>query len=113
MSSTADDLKEIFDKMPQAFIPEKARGINAIIQLDLSGQGGGTWQLKIVNGQLTTQPGSAGTPDLTLGMDAQDYIALTRGEANPMNLFMAGKIKLQGDMTLAMRFQDMFDRNRV
>jgi putative sterol carrier protein len=42
-------------------------------------------------------------------MEARDYVALTRGEANPMNLFMSGKIKLQGDMTLAMKFQEMFD----
>lgn len=111
--SIADDLQQIFNKMPQAFVPEKAAGVNAIIQLDLSGDGGGSWQLKIANGQISTHTGQAVAPDLTLGMEAKDYVALTRGEANPVGLFMAGKIKLQGDMTLAMKFQEMFDRNRV
>jgi hypothetical protein len=30
-----------------------------------------------------------------------------------MHLFMAGKIQPQGDMTLAMKFQEMFDRNKA
>jgi len=106
--SVSDDLQEIFSKMPEAFVPEKAEGINAVIQLDLSGDGGGSWLLKIANGQISTEQGQADSADLTLGMDANDYIALTQGEANPMNLFMAGKIKLQGDMGLAMKFQEMF-----
>ena len=107
--SVSDDLKEIFNKMPEAFSPEKADGINATIQLDLSGDGGGSWLIKIADGQIATEEGQANSPDLTLGMEASDYIALSRGEANPMNLFMAGKIKLQGDMGLAMKFQEMFN----
>ncbi len=107
--NVADDLKEIFDKMPEAFVPEKAAGINATIQLDLSGDDGGSWLLKIANGQISAEEGASDSADLTLGMDASDYVALSRGEANPMGLFMGGKIQLQGDMSLAMKFQEMFD----
>lgn len=106
--STADDLNKIFEKMPEAFLPEKAAGMRAIIQLDLSGEGGGSWQLKIDDGKLATEQGAAASPDLTLGMEANDYISLSRGEVNPMTLFMGGKINLQGDMGLAMKFQEMF-----
>ena len=107
--SVADDLQEIFDKMPQAFQADKAAGVKATVQLNLSGDGGGNWKVAIANGQIAAEKGEATAPDLTLQMDAGDYVALTRGEANPMNLFMSGKIKLQGDMTLAMKFQEMFD----
>ncbi len=106
--SVSDELKEIFDKMPEAFSPEKADGVKATIQLDLSGDGSGSWLIKVENGQIATEQGQADSADLTLGMEASDYIALTKGEANPMNLFMAGKINLQGDMGLAMKFQEMF-----
>jgi len=111
--SVADDLKTIFDKMPQAFVPEKASNLNAIIQLNLSGDDGGQWQLKISGGQVNIVAGEAAAPDLTLGMPASDYVALTKGEANPMNLFMAGKIQVAGNMTLAMKFQELFDPSRV
>lgn len=111
--SVADDVNEIFEKMPQAFLPEKAANLNATIQLELSGEGGGNWVLKIANGTIAVTPGQTSAPNLTLTMAATDYIALSRGEANPVNLFMAGKIKLQGDMTLAMKFPEMFDRNKA
>lgn len=111
--TTTEDLQEIFEKMPQAFVPEKAAGVNATIQLNLNGDDGGNWLLKIADGEIAAEEGEADSPDLTLDMDADDYVALTRGEANPMTLFMAGRIKLQGDVTLAMKFQEMFDRDQV
>jgi putative sterol carrier protein len=38
-------------------------------------------------------------------------VAITRGELNPVSAFMAKKITLQGNMTLAMKFPEMFDRD--
>jgi putative sterol carrier protein len=111
--STADDLKEIFEKMPEALLSEKAANVNATIQLELTGENGGDWVIKIANGAMTVNEGRTQSPNLTLTMAVNDYVALSRGEANPMNLFIAGKIKLQGDMTLAMKFPEMFDRSQV
>ncbi|MBI1878755.1 MAG: SCP2 sterol-binding domain-containing protein [Chloroflexi bacterium] len=111
--SIADDISEIFEKMPSAFLPEKAANLNASIQLELTDEGAGDWILKVANNAITINPGRATAPNLTLTMAANDYVALSRGEADPMNLFMAGKIKLQGDMTLAMKFPDLFDRNKA
>jgi putative sterol carrier protein len=107
--SVADDVKEIFEKMPEAFLPEKASGLNATIQIELTGEGGGQWAIEIANGKISIDEAQANSPNMTLSMPASDYVAITRGEANPMNLFMAGKIKVAGDVTLAMKFQDMFD----
>jgi putative sterol carrier protein len=106
--SVADDVKEIFDKMPEAFLPEKAGNTSGIIQIDLNGDGGGQWALHITNGKISITEGQADSPKLTLKMLASDYLALSHGQVNPMNLFMAGKIKLEGDMMLAMKFPEMF-----
>jgi putative sterol carrier protein len=111
--SITDDLNEIFKKMPAAFVPEKANNLNATIQLELTGDGAGNWLLKIANGAVTIEEGQSATPNLTLSMAASDYVALSNGEANPMGLFMGGKIKVQGDMTLAMKFQNLFDKSKV
>jgi putative sterol carrier protein len=111
--SNADDLKEIFEKMPAAFVPDKAANVNATVQLELTGEGASDWALKIANGAISITEGRADAPNLTLTMAADDYVALSRGEINPMNLFIAGKITLQGDMTLAMKFQEMFDRSKA
>ena len=111
--STVDDLQEILSKMPQAFVPERAANLDAVVQLELTGEGGGQWAVKIANGRIAIEQGVADPNNLTLTMDAGDYVALSLGEANPVNLFMAGKIKVEGDPTLALKFQDLFDRNRV
>ena len=109
--SVADDVKEIFEKMPEAFLPEQASNLDVTIQINLNGEGGGQWMLKIADGQLSVEEGLADSPKLTLTMAASDYVALSRGEANAMNLFMAGKIQVEGDVTLAMKFEQMFDRD--
>jgi len=111
--SVVDELKEIFEKMPDAFLTQKAANLNATIQLELTGEGAGDWVVKIANGAIAIDEGRTEAPNLTLTMAANDYVALSRGEVNPVNLFMAGKVKLQGDMTLAMKFPEMFDRSRA
>jgi putative sterol carrier protein len=111
--SVADDLREILDKMPQAFVPEKAGDLDATIQLNLTGEGGGQWIVQIANCQIDLSEGETESVDLTLSMEASDYVALSMGEANPVNLFMTGKIKVQGNAMLALKFQDLFDRDRV
>lgn len=39
----------------------------------------------------------------------QDFLALTKGEMNPMNAVMSGKIKIKGDMGIAMKLQSLFN----
>jgi len=106
--SVADDVKGIFNQMPAAFLPEKAAGINKTIQINLDGDGGGQWAIKIAGGTISVNEGQADAPDLTLKMDAGDYVDLVHGRANPMSLFMAGKVKVEGDVSLAMKFQELF-----
>lgn len=111
--SVADDIQKIFQKMPDVFLPEKAADLNTTIQLELTGDGGGDWVIKIANKTVNVNPGRNVAPNLTLTMAASDYVSISYGEANPVNLFMAGKIKLQGDMTLAMKFPELFTRGRT
>lgn len=100
--------RELFARMPGAFKPEKADGVNAAIQVTLTGDGGGVWTVKIANGQCAVAEAPAEAPTMTLTMSAGDYAALISGKLSPMNAFFTGKIKFQGDMALAMKFQGMF-----
>ena len=38
----------------------------------------------------------------------EDFLALTKGELNPMNAVMSGKVKIKGDMSVAMSLQSLF-----
>lgn len=100
-------VQEIFDMLGARPLPEQAADINATIQFDLSGDGGGQWNVAVAAGNLTTAQGIAPNPSLTLSATAVDYLALFNGQLNPMNAFMQGKLKVKGDMALAMRLQKL------
>ena len=108
--SITNEVREVFRKLPTVFVSEKADDLDAAIQIELSGEGASLWAIKIADGNISVAEGRVDTPNMTLQMEANDYLALTRGEANPMNLFATGKIRFQGDLGLAMRFQQMFRR---
>ena len=101
-------VKEVFDQMPGRFRADKAAGTNAIIQYDVSGEGGGTWHAIIKDGACQVSPGPATNPNLTLSMAAQDWLDMVSGKQSGQMLFMSGKLKLKGDMGLAMKLGSMF-----
>ena len=104
-------LKNIFDGMQQAFIPAKAQGVNSTLQYDVeTSSGTKQWSVKIENGTCTTSEGPSADPRLTLKVGMVDFVRLILGQADGTQLFMSGKLKLQGDMMFAMQMQSFFDR---
>ena len=45
--------------------------------------------------------------DCTIKVSAEDLVALSKGELNPMMAMMSGKIKIDGDMGVAMKLQSI------
>ncbi len=95
-------------RMPKAFRPEKAQGVQAVIQYHLSGEQGGDWVVTLQDGVCEVREGSAENPKLTLSAEAQDYIDVVTGKLNAMSAFADGKLKLKGDLALAMKLQTYF-----
>lgn len=44
----------------------------------------------------------------TIQIAPEDMLAILKGELNPMSAFMTGKIKVKGDMSMAMKLQNFF-----
>ena len=101
-------VKETFDQMASRFKADRAAGTNAVVQYDISGDGGGTWHAVIKDGACTVASGPGTSPSLTLQMAAQDWVDMTSGKQSGQMLFMSGKLKLTGDMGLAMKLGSMF-----
>jgi putative sterol carrier protein len=101
-------LNEAVSMMPEQFDPSKAKGVNGTIQLELTGEQSGTWAIKIADGDFELIEGGVESPTTTLTMGGEDFLGMVSGKLNPMAAFMQGKIKLQGDMGLAMKFQSIF-----
>jgi putative sterol carrier protein len=107
MSSQA---KEIVEAMPAAFLPDKAGDTKAVIQLDLTGEGGGQWVLDIAGGECKVRNEKAAQSDVTVTMDAEDFAALYRNQLNPVQAFMSGRIKVSGNVGLVMQLLNWFKR---
>lgn len=108
MSDTAQAVQNIFEAMPTRLDPSAAQGLNAVIQYDISGEGGGQYAAHIHDGQCEVTPGQHPNPTMTLSMAAQDFVDLIEGRLDGMSAFMGGKLRIGGDMGLAMRMQSLF-----
>jgi putative sterol carrier protein len=98
--------------MQQRFIPEKAAGVDCTIQYEIATDGDTKqWMVAFADGRCETSPGPASSPRLTLQLLLVDFVRLVLGQAEGSQLFMGGKLKLQGDMMFAMQMQAFFDRD--
>jgi len=105
-------IAELFEQMPSVFNPAAAAGMNKTFQWNITGDEAGVWAFKINNGQGEVIPGGVEKPDVTFTISDKDWLAITEGKLDGMNAFMTGKLKVSGDMILAMKLQNLFPTRR-
>jgi len=108
MAEQASTVAEVFKMMPSRFNAGAAAGVNAIYQFDLTGDDGGTYHVQVANGGCEVHDGPAASPNITITMAASDYLDMINGKLNPQMAFMGGKLKIKGDMSLALKMQQIF-----
>jgi len=96
-------IKDLMDKMPGAFIPEKAEGVSAVLQFNFTGEMESNWIITIKDGVCTAEEGIAENPNMALTADGQDYIDVVTGRMDAMKAFMQKKLALEGDLNFAMK----------
>lgn len=106
----ASEVRDMMEAMPGAFLPEKAGNGKALIQLALTGQEAGGWVVDIAEGKCDVREGQVENPDVTVTMDAGDFMALFNNQLNPVSAFMSGKIKVAGNVGAVMQMLNWFKR---
>jgi len=102
-------LDEIFQGMQSAFQPDRASGVDATVQwLIKDGDEEQPYALTIKDGQFSWEQGRAESPTVTLSTDRDSFTALMTGKAQGPALYMAGKLRIQGDLMLAQRMGSFF-----
>jgi putative sterol carrier protein len=100
------DAQEVFSEIENRIKskPDKTAGLNATYQFDLTGE---SWTLKIANGTASVSKGAAQSPNTTLIASTEDWMNIATGKLNPMAAFMQQKLKVKGDMGMAMKLQGL------
>jgi putative sterol carrier protein len=99
--------KEFLEKvLPFRFKPEKAAGIDVIVNVRITGPNGGDWTVKIKNQKLETNEGIYPSPSMELAMEESDYMDLINGKLSGEKAFLTGKVKFKGNIGLALRLKE-------
>ncbi|MFO7952831.1 MAG: SCP2 sterol-binding domain-containing protein [Bacillota bacterium] len=104
------EFKEILDNLNKKIEeaePSKLKGVSAVYQFDLTGDNGGVFHVVVDDGTPTVVESEHENPNITITMAADDFNDLLDGKLNATSAFMAGKLKVKGDMSLAMKLQNL------
>lgn len=108
----AEDINKLFNedlKNAVAKNPDAAKEIGAKFQINIEGDGGGQWFIDCTDNPKVEE-GNPGGADVTIDVAEDDFQKLLENpQANGMQLFFAGKLKVQGNQMLAMKLQKLFE----
>jgi putative sterol carrier protein len=86
----------------------KTAGMTATYQFVMADEPEGKVYTKIVSGNIEVAQGEAPQSDIVLTASAQDWHSMLHGDLNGQMAFLTGKLKIRGDMGLAMKLQSVF-----
>ena len=99
--------EEIPSKLSQH--PDKAKEIGAKYQFNITGEGGGEWFIDLTDAGPSATQGTPGSADCTLTVSSEDFQKLYENpQANGMQLFFSGKLKVTGNPMLAQKLNKLF-----
>jgi alkanesulfonate monooxygenase SsuD/methylene tetrahydromethanopterin reductase-like flavin-dependent oxidoreductase (luciferase family) len=99
----------LFQAMPLSFRADRADGLRALYRVDLSGEGGGTWWVRVGDGgcEVTTEdPG--GDPDVRIRSDAETWVGLAKGERGRLGAVLRRRLRVKGDLRKAAQLERLF-----
>ena len=115
MANMPKNAQDLFDNLvPQglAQYPDKARELNAIYCFKISGDGGGDWTVDTVANPPSCTKGASDKAQCTIEVSNEDFNTMLSDPNAGMQLFFAGKLTVTGDVTLAMKLQQLFELAR-
>ncbi|XP_011307508.1 hydroxysteroid dehydrogenase-like protein 2 [Fopius arisanus] len=113
--STGDRNVEVLFKAIEANIsPELVKNIGAIYQFNMTGAQKGTWFLDLKNGNGGFGKGTSNTPaDVTLTMESANFFDIFTGKMKPATAFLMGKMKIDGNLHIAMKLEKLMTSLRA
>lgn len=101
-------IKEFFKQLPSKLDAEAAEDVDVVYQFDLSGAQGGQYIVTIREGACQVKEGRHEDPHVILSMAGEDCVKVLNGELSGPAAAMSGRIRISGDIGLAMQLRMLF-----
>jgi putative sterol carrier protein len=102
---TVESAREFFEGLPGRIDPARAGTLDASYRFDI--EGAGSWRLE-ADGERAVVTVSDAPADCVIRTDENTCLRIVRGEQSPMGAYMTGKVRVEGDLGLALRLRDVF-----
>ena len=106
--SSSSTPQQVFDGMRQSFQAEKAKGVHARYQWELSGPNGGEWWIDVNDGNYKMGKGKIDNPSVTFVTSDQNWVALSNGTLGGKWAYFTGRLKIRGSQSLARKLDEIF-----
>lgn len=103
------EVKAVFQEIDETLKEDTSyvEDTNTIYQFNIKDEDPGVYQLILKGEDSYTAEGEEETPDCTLELAGGDFVKLANGELNGTQAFMSGKLKIKGNMGLALQLQSI------
>ncbi|MES1925113.1 SCP2 sterol-binding domain-containing protein [Salinisphaera sp. T31B1] len=100
---------ELIQRMPEAFDPDAAGDLSMTVQYLIEEP----MYVVVDRGSCRVHTGIATDPDVTLRIKGEHLVRLMTGRMRGITAFLTGKLRVEGNMMLAQKLQQIFDRRRL
>jgi putative sterol carrier protein len=100
--------QQVFDGMRKSFRAEKAKGVHARYQWELSGPNGGQWWIDVNDGTFKMGRGKIDNPNVTFITSDNDWVAMSNGKLKGSWAYLTGRLKVHGPQSLARKLDEIF-----
>ena len=107
-AADASTPQQVFDSMRESFKADKARGVHARYQWELSGPQGGEWWIDVNDGTYKMGKGKIDNPTVTFITSDKDWVAMSNGELKGTWAYMTGRLKVRGPQSVARKLDEIF-----
>src|SRR5438552_17984400 len=100
--------QQVFDSVGGSCKPDKAKGVHARYQWELSGPNGGEWWIDVNDGTYKMGKGKIDNPSVTFITSDNDWVAMSTGKLKGTWAFMTGRLKVHGSQAVARKLDEIF-----
>ena len=107
-AADASTPQQVFDSMRESFKADKAKGVHARYQWELSGPHGGEWWIDVNDGTYKMGKGKIDNPSVTFITSDNDWVAMSNGKLKGTWAYMTGRLKVRGSQAIARKLDEIF-----